>query len=302
MLLVGLLPWTVLLPSTGMALWRERRRIDRRDARLFSLIWIVAVFAPYAVATSKRGVYLLPLYPAVSLLLGWWASQVVRGALAPRWLARPLVPLAWVLAALLGMLAGVALAQAVGLPLLDAAAQLFDPRTARDLGLVAADGPRLCLRLAAALAVGAAAAAGLACAMSLRRWGMAMAAMFVCTAAMTVAVRGLVLPALAKGETRRPLAAALRRVVGAPAEVHTGPNLDYGLIYYWGAPIPVYNPRRGGAPPPYLLVPDGAWRRMSPAERRHYHRVPALTIEHGRKQGYPILLQRIDEPPGRTAD
>ena len=30
-LLAGLLPWTLLLPSTALALWRDRATIDRRD-------------------------------------------------------------------------------------------------------------------------------------------------------------------------------------------------------------------------------------------------------------------------------
>ena len=41
---------------------------------------------PYAFATSKRGVYLLPLYPAVSLLLGWWVAELLHGRVAGRWL------------------------------------------------------------------------------------------------------------------------------------------------------------------------------------------------------------------------
>jgi 4-amino-4-deoxy-L-arabinose transferase-like glycosyltransferase len=85
-LAAGLLPWTFLLPSAALTLWGARRTIDRWDPRVFAALWIAAVFAPYAVAASKRGVYLLPLYPAVSLLLGWWVAELVRGGVAVRWL------------------------------------------------------------------------------------------------------------------------------------------------------------------------------------------------------------------------
>ena len=55
----------------------------RHDPRLYLLVWIAVVFGFYAVAASKRGVYLLALYPAVALLLGWWwdeqASRTRRG-------------------------------------------------------------------------------------------------------------------------------------------------------------------------------------------------------------------------------
>ena len=54
-----------------------------------ALLWIVAVFAPHAVAASKRGVYLLPLYPAVCLLarlVGGRTSSASR--LTASWVAR----------------------------------------------------------------------------------------------------------------------------------------------------------------------------------------------------------------------
>lgn len=302
MLVVGLLPWTLLVPSTAAALWKTRGAMDRFDPRLFSLLWIVAVFAPYAVATSKRGVYLLPLYPAVCLLIGWWAAEVVRGAVVPRSLARLLAPLGWVLGVAFGVLAFLAAAQAAGLGLLDVATQFVDPGTALDLSRIAAAASAPGSELAAGLAVAAGAAAVLACAAGLRRWGVALAAMFLCVAAASVAVRAIVLPAIAEGKTRKPFANALRRVVGEPAALSTSPSLDFGTIFYWGQPLPVYSLTRGDPPPPYLLLPEGTWLRMSPATRRLFHRVPGLTIEAAGNQGYAAVVQRIDDPTGSTAE
>lgn len=291
-LLAGLLPWTVLLPSVGLALWRDRRSADRCDPRLFSLLWIVAVCTPYAIAASKRGVYLLPLYPAVCLLVGWWAARIVRGGAPARWLPRLLTPIAWVLAGLLAALGVIAAAQPAGLPLLASIAAFVDPRAALDLGAVAAAD---CVRLALCLGVAAAAAVALASATAVRSWRVALAAMVLCTGAVIIGVRAVILPSIAAVQTRRPFAAALRRVVVEPAELYTVPSLDYGTIFYWGAALPEYDRASGAPRPRYLLIPGGAWLRMPPAERSEYQRVPGLRVEHGGNQGYVVLLQRTGE-------
>jgi 4-amino-4-deoxy-L-arabinose transferase-like glycosyltransferase len=290
-LLAGLLPWTVLLPSMGLALWRDRRSVDRYDPRLFSLLWIVAVFTPYAIAASKRGVYLLPLYPAVCVLVGWWAAQIVRGVAPTRWLPRGLTPIAWTLAAGLAALALVAAGQLAGVPLFDAIAVFVDPRAALDLRAVAAAD---CVRLAVCIGAAAAAAVALACATAVRRWGIALAAMVLCTGAVIIGVRAVILPAIAALQTRRPFAAAVRRAVAEPAEVHTVESLDYGTIFYWGAALPEYNRASGAPRPRYLLMPERAWLHMPAAERSEYERVPGLRVEHGGNQGYVVFLQRTE--------
>lgn len=288
-LAAGLLPWTVFLPGVGVALWRARRAVDRADPRVFAMLWIVAVFVPYAIATSKRGVYLLPLYPAVALLIGWWAAELVAGRVAAHWLRVLLAALGWMLALLLGVLAVLAAGQALGLPLLDSAGLFLDARAAQDVARVAAaaDGP---MRLALCLAVGAAAAICMASAAGLRRWGLALASMIVCAASVIVGVRTVILPAIGANDTRQQFAAALRRAAIEPGEVHIK-GLDYGTLFYWGAPMPAYDPNRGDAPP-YLLLPEPDWLRMSPAERRRFRRVPGLTIKRGNNQGYVVVLER----------
>src|SRR5205823_3454138 len=78
-LLLNVLPWTLFLPGVAARLWRQRRDLTSTDARVFLLLWIAIVFGFYAVSASKRSVYLLALYPAVALLLGWWWDEQ-RGA------------------------------------------------------------------------------------------------------------------------------------------------------------------------------------------------------------------------------
>lgn len=64
------LPWGMFLP---LALWDLFiTRFRARDDRRFLKLWFVVVFVFFSVAAGKRAVYLLPLYPALSLLLAAW--------------------------------------------------------------------------------------------------------------------------------------------------------------------------------------------------------------------------------------
>jgi hypothetical protein len=245
----------------------------------------------YVFAASKRGVYLF--FPAVAFLLGWWGSRLLHGHVMAPWLARLLTPLAWLLASLLGILGIGAAAQALGLPLLDATVALLPTRTAIDLRPIAAAAT---WPLAAALLIAAIAAATLASTAARGRWRIALPALVVSLVAVVVGARGTILPAIGAAQSRREFAQALRRAVVDPADVHTIGGLDYGTLFYWGAPIEVYDPANAGQQPPYLVLPELAWLRMPLTVRRHYRRVPGLTVEHGGDEGYVAVLQRTGEP------
>ena len=68
-LLVGMLPWTLLLVGACL-------RAVRADApggfqpRRFLLVWIVFVFAFFSASSSKLPSYILPVFPALALLIG----------------------------------------------------------------------------------------------------------------------------------------------------------------------------------------------------------------------------------------
>lgn len=286
-LLAGLLPWTLLLPAVAVALWRARSTIDHRDPRLFALLWSVAVFAPYAVASSKRGVYLLALYPAVALLIGWWAQRVWRGATEIGALRTILAVLLWPLALLCALLAFAALGERAGLPLLAWLPDLAQGLAAAHIEAIvaacgAADGlfPIL-LAVAAVAAITGALAAGPP------RPRLVLAALFGLTGALVLVVRLVAMPAIAGVETRRALAAALRATLPEGAIVHTVPTLDYGLLYYWGGAMPVYDPSTDGEPPAVLVMPEATWLRAPATLRDTYERRPGLPTPHGA----PAVLQ-----------
>jgi dolichyl-phosphate-mannose-protein mannosyltransferase len=66
-LLVGFLPWSPVALLAALQYFRGARRIDGRFGYL--LCWFLAVLIFYNLPQSKRGVYLLALYPALSAIV-----------------------------------------------------------------------------------------------------------------------------------------------------------------------------------------------------------------------------------------
>ncbi len=63
------LPWTFFLPAAiryafGKEMMKERKRF------LFLLVWVVAILLFFSFSKGKRHIYLLPLFPGVSLMVG----------------------------------------------------------------------------------------------------------------------------------------------------------------------------------------------------------------------------------------
>jgi 4-amino-4-deoxy-L-arabinose transferase-like glycosyltransferase len=80
----GFLPWTpFLLAAVAGAC---RRTLRRNPVVLFLLSWIGTVFVFYSLASAKRSVYLLALYPAAALLTGHWWTALDDPVHSPRWL------------------------------------------------------------------------------------------------------------------------------------------------------------------------------------------------------------------------
>jgi 4-amino-4-deoxy-L-arabinose transferase-like glycosyltransferase len=294
MLLAGFLPWTLLLPSTTLALWRDRRTLGRDDPRLFALLWTAVVFAFYALPASKRGVYLLPLYPALCFLLGWWADLSWRRPLP----GKPIGVLAWLAA---GVFSGLALACALataGFSPFAAAADLLAGRAGDDVRsvalLVAKDGGRLALLF------------GLACLACLpvvlarkRSAGGVLIALLIITSAVTVAVRQIVLPHVAAERTPRAFAARLRERVREPDRLSFLDGFDYGVVFYLGGLVPVERAPLGASGPRYLVASEAGWQRQKGNAGALYEQVPGFTSEHRGNLGRLILLRRLTDaaPP-----
>jgi 4-amino-4-deoxy-L-arabinose transferase-like glycosyltransferase len=304
MLLLGLLPWTPFLPWLVKDLWHERRSMDARDPRLAAVLWIVVVFAFYALPASKRGVYLLPLYPAVCLLLGWWLPQLWRGEIRLRVLSAILTFLASLIAVVATVAALLAAAAAYGAPIGPALFDFASARARDDLVLASAVFDRHALPLAVLLVVTAASALATAWGARFQRWRVAVFGLLATMTAFTVATRVIVLPTVASEQTRRHFAEAVKRRVGDPRDLSAFRHFDYGFVYYWGAPIPVYEQPLTPGAPPFLVMSESEWSRLPLAQRALYERVANLESGRAGNLGRLVLARRVTEEDrrGSSAD
>jgi 4-amino-4-deoxy-L-arabinose transferase-like glycosyltransferase len=93
---IDFFPWSILLPFAFLAAarvalraspWRpaanedeERERAGARDL----LVWFLLPLLLLSIASTKRGLYLLPIYPAAAMLVAWWLSRGRPGRIG-RW-------------------------------------------------------------------------------------------------------------------------------------------------------------------------------------------------------------------------
>jgi 4-amino-4-deoxy-L-arabinose transferase-like glycosyltransferase len=97
-LLAGVLPWIVaLFPALRRAAMRSPA--PGFQAQRFLLVWCAVVFGFFSVSSSKLVPYILPLFPALSLLVGAYLGSAGRGLLLAQSVVAALLGVALVLAA-----------------------------------------------------------------------------------------------------------------------------------------------------------------------------------------------------------
>ncbi|HHT9139359.1 MAG TPA: ArnT family glycosyltransferase [Candidatus Tripitaka californicus] len=80
--LAGTLPWSLIL--IGLYAYWKRSKAEERDPLRFPAVWFLATFILFSISMEKRSRYLLPLYPALALMLGTlWNYYISRAA--PLW-------------------------------------------------------------------------------------------------------------------------------------------------------------------------------------------------------------------------
>jgi 4-amino-4-deoxy-L-arabinose transferase-like glycosyltransferase len=80
-ILLGMIPWTFFLPEAVRNIWKTR---DHR--KLYLVLWAGVIFGFFSVSSSKLIPYMLPLFPALALLLGATISEAFdRDEGALRW-------------------------------------------------------------------------------------------------------------------------------------------------------------------------------------------------------------------------
>ena len=89
------LPWTFFLPS-AIAYGFSKEALSKIKTFLFLFIWCLIIFLFFTLSKGKRGLYLLPLFPAASLMIGKLWDDFTSNVLEPHrhsWIASPLYAL-----------------------------------------------------------------------------------------------------------------------------------------------------------------------------------------------------------------
>ncbi len=102
---LSFMPWALSLPA-AVVHGCSKATAGKRKEFLFLSVWCLFIFVFFSVSRSKRSLYLLPLYPAASLMVGKFWSDFLSGPLDSfkrGWIIFPLYGLT-----VFGMIAGVA--------------------------------------------------------------------------------------------------------------------------------------------------------------------------------------------------
>lgn len=77
---VGMWPWAVLVPAALVAvLWSSSSRTREGQVRLLCGIWALAGFTLFAAAQTKFHHYVLPVVPALAILVAFWLDDALEG-------------------------------------------------------------------------------------------------------------------------------------------------------------------------------------------------------------------------------
>jgi 4-amino-4-deoxy-L-arabinose transferase-like glycosyltransferase len=286
-LLAGFMPWTILLPAPLVRFARSMRPLGPRLKYLLTWVFVILIF--YNLARSKRGVYMLAVYPALSALLGIsLASPEFAPAGTARWPRR------------FALAAGVCFIL-IGAAGFSALSRIWnDP--AGFAGMLARFGitasgfvPNLAAQIAAHRAVAIAIPAAViligvwiaSATPVIEETACAIAAGF---GVIAIAANLFVVPAIARTLTLKRFATDAMKVVdGAPVAYLEG--LNYDVAFYSGRTIPIVTLSDANLPP-YLFCWRSTYERVAPALRNRFAVALASVPTELDGTGAMVLLRR----------
>lgn len=262
-LLLGMAPWSFFLPAVAVFLYQRRSVLQEREL-LYPLVWATTIFLFYSAASGKRTVYILPLYPAVALLLGVWWQELRRGAVelpgVLSWLLRGGGYLCF-LTVLVAM--AIVLGQLLGYDLLALIRPLLHPKDQGNLPFFSHVVRQHALAFLLWFCVVGPASIGLLISLHHQQWERLFAVLVAFTFSTFLLVNNVFQPLVAEARTFRPFMERVRQRVGsAPLFFHNA--FDNGALYYAGRHLPEYN---GALAPPgpsfFLLTWEDEWRKIA---------------------------------------
>ncbi len=238
-LFVGMLPWSLFFPALGLTLYRADN-LWREKKQLSLLLWVGAEFLFFTLASGKRSNYILPLYPALALLLGRWWQELIEGsrALSSPAIKRVVRGCALALGGAGVLILIVLVTHGVGFNLDHLVAPFLHPRDRANLPLIArslqGQFPLVCIWIT--LLAGA--TGWYIWGLSRDRWVSVFAALTVSISASLYFANALFHPLLARERTYKSFMLGVRSTVQDAPLYFYHPASDYGAIFYADRRIP----------------------------------------------------------------
>jgi 4-amino-4-deoxy-L-arabinose transferase-like glycosyltransferase len=287
-LAAGFMPWSPMAVFAALLYWHQPQRRDARFSYL--LIWFLTILIFYNLPQSKRGVYLLALYPALSTIVAVLLVEPFEppAAALERWISlmSRFAGLFLIVAAVLA-LAGCAMLFYWMPPLRWILARFSILVTGLPLALRSATSeqwPAIVLIPLATIVLGA---SMLVARPSIDRVVLGIAAG---TVAITLAVNLVIQPAIADTLSAKNFAIEARERAGSRIIYYFG-SLDYGFIFYSERDVRFVSVN---ALPALIVGSEEQWPLMPAGFRSHYRPLLRSNPTELDGSGRLLLLSRTD--------
>lgn len=296
-LMGGFMPWT---PFLALVLVRAARAPRKMTPRLiYLLVWLAVVLLFYSLAHSKRGVYLLALYPALAAIIALYLSDAIDSAGESAAMVNFFSPAYGAVIAIVGAgaLFGLALLWIFPSALsgIFAVFRITDPEFIAELRTCASS------QLAFALLVPALSAAlGVYLFMSSRTTQKLTFAMAAAMVLIVIGANAVVVPAIARTLSLEPFATDVLAAVEGHSVGYLE-ALDYDVAFYSRRNIPIIKLKDPNKPD-FLICWEDIWKRLPAADRAGYRVLITSNPTDLDNSGRMVLVGRVSglAPPAES--
>jgi 4-amino-4-deoxy-L-arabinose transferase-like glycosyltransferase len=294
-LIGGLMPWSPIALIAAIQYVRRQHKIDARFSYL--IVWFLTVLIFYNIPQSKRGIYLMALYPALSAMIAILICNAIdyRPTIA-RWVGvfSRAAGVCFVVAGI-SALAGIALLHVSPTSILGILSLFGILATELPAALESATGDYRILSLLVPAATSAIGVYLLFSRPLVEKMIAGIAAGFVCIA---LAVNLVVEPAIAETLSLKDFAIQAMNIAGARPVGYFG-SLDYAFAFYSGRNVILTSPLDSNAPDLMVTAEDG-WNLAGAKLRARYAIVLRSNPTELDGTGRLLLLKRISAAPSPT--
>jgi 4-amino-4-deoxy-L-arabinose transferase-like glycosyltransferase len=250
-------PWSLFMPCIAYFIYQRRRTLPQSPV-LFPLVWFLSVLLFFTLSTGKRGIYILPLYPAAALLFGACWSDLEQSESKLQWLT---ASIAYVIATS----ALLAFTGALFTTLATKESRLFHlpKQVAAAVGFVNSLTHVPSVAWACIICFGAAPLVILRFLPS-RKFTTILIALGVMGTAMAVFLQTVYYPVFAAERTVKPFMLRVRQQVDLNTPLFFYDLFDGSAVFYTRRHIPLYEQKESPeARPIFLLMHEDDWKRVS---------------------------------------